>query len=139
MMVKAPKESVCFISVPNQNELCCPSLKLKRKRGTNSAVTATKSVQGLSIGTSPPAADHAAAGAAPQAGIGRTPGYSGKGTRSTKSLGQRMSHEYILTDDDAAPADATHAQDILELSMLTMPQPGAPIVDISWEKSTMDL
>ncbi|WP_426226263.1 hypothetical protein [Pseudarthrobacter sp. DSP2-3-2b1] len=46
-----------------------------------------------------------------------------------------MSHEYILTDDDAAPADATHGQDILELSMLTMPQPGAPVVDISWEKS----
>ncbi len=50
-----------------------------------------------------------------------------------------MSHDYILTDDDAAPADATHAQDILELSMLTMPQPGAPIVDISWEKSPLDL
>ena len=50
-----------------------------------------------------------------------------------------MSHEYILMDDDAASADATHAQDILELSMLTMPQPGAPIVDISWEKSPLDL
>jgi hypothetical protein len=51
-----------------------------------------------------------------------------------------MSHEYILTGDDAAPADATHAQDVLELSMLTMPQPGAaPIVDISWEKCPLDL
>jgi hypothetical protein len=50
-----------------------------------------------------------------------------------------MSHEYILTDDDAAPADATYAQDVLELSMLTMPQPGAPIVDFSWEKSPLDL
>ena len=37
------------------------------------------------------------------------------------------------------PEFATHAQDILELSMLTMPQPGAPIVDISWEKSPLDL
>ncbi|MHC6232034.1 hypothetical protein ACX5I6_21100 [Arthrobacter sp. MMS24-T111] len=50
-----------------------------------------------------------------------------------------MSHEYILTDDDAAPPDATHAQDVLELSMLTMPQAGAPIVDISWEKFPLDL
>lgn len=50
-----------------------------------------------------------------------------------------MSHEYILTGDDAAPDDATHAQDILELSMLTMPPAGAPIVDISWEKSPLDL
>ena len=66
-------------------------------------------------------------------------GLQWKGTRSTKSLGQHMSHDYTLTDDDAAPADATHAQDILELSMLTMPQPGAPIVDISWEKSPLDL
>ncbi|SCC30911.1 hypothetical protein GA0061083_0111 [Pseudarthrobacter enclensis] len=49
-----------------------------------------------------------------------------------------MSHKYILTDDDAAPDDATHAQDILELSMMTMPQPGAPIVDISWEKPPLD-
>jgi hypothetical protein len=50
-----------------------------------------------------------------------------------------MSHEYILTDDDAAPAGATHAEDFLELSMLTMPQLSAPIVDISWEKSPLDL
>lgn len=50
-----------------------------------------------------------------------------------------MSHEYILTDEDAAPAGATRAQDVLELSMLTMPQPGAPTVDISWEKSPLDL
>jgi hypothetical protein len=48
-----------------------------------------------------------------------------------------MSHDFILTDDDAAPADATHAQDILELSMLTMPQTGS-VVDISWEKSPLD-
>lgn len=48
-----------------------------------------------------------------------------------------MSHDFILTDDDAAPAGATHAQDVLELSMLTMQQ-GASVVDISWEKSPLD-
>ncbi|WP_461190034.1 hypothetical protein [Arthrobacter sp. Z4-13] len=49
-----------------------------------------------------------------------------------------MSHDFIFTDDDAVPADATHAQDMLELSMLTMPQ-GASVVDISWEQSPLDL
>ncbi|CAN7572615.1 hypothetical protein LJR078_004318 [Arthrobacter sp. LjRoot78] len=47
-----------------------------------------------------------------------------------------MSHDFILTDDDAAPAGATHTQDVLELSMLTMQQ-GASVVDISWEKSPL--
>jgi hypothetical protein len=68
-----------------------------------------------------------------------TPGYSGKEHDPLEAWGPHMSHEYILTDDDAAPAGATHAQDVLELSMLTMPQPGDPIVDISWEKSPLDL
>jgi len=62
-----------------------------------------------------------------------------KEDKPLKAWGQHMSHDYILTDDDAAAADATHAQDILELSMLTMPQAGAPIVDVSWEKSPLDL
>ena len=48
-----------------------------------------------------------------------------------------MSHDFILTDDDAAPADATHAQDMLEVSMLTSPRTGS-VVDISWEKSPLD-
>ncbi|MDQ0819155.1 hypothetical protein QFZ79_001449 [Arthrobacter sp. V4I6] len=48
-----------------------------------------------------------------------------------------MSHDFILTDEDAAPAGATHAQDVLELSMLTMQQ-GPSIVDISWEKSPLN-
>ena len=48
-----------------------------------------------------------------------------------------MSHDFILTDDDAAPAGATHAQDVLELSMLTMPQ-GSSTVDISWDESPLD-
>ena len=48
-----------------------------------------------------------------------------------------MSHDFILTDDDAAPAGATHAQDVLELSLLTMTQ-GPSAVDISWEKSPLD-
>lgn len=48
-----------------------------------------------------------------------------------------MSHDFILTDDDAAPAGATHAQDVLELSMLTMAQTGS-VVDISWEQSPLD-
>lgn len=45
-----------------------------------------------------------------------------------------MSRDFSLTDDDAAPAGATRAQDVLELSMLTMVQ-GRATVDISWEKS----
>jgi hypothetical protein len=48
-----------------------------------------------------------------------------------------MSHDFNLTDDAAAPSGATHAQDVLELSMLTMAQ-GPSIVDISWEKSPLD-
>lgn len=48
-----------------------------------------------------------------------------------------LSHDFILTDDDAAPAGATHAQDVLELSLLTMAQ-GPAAVDISWEKSPLD-
>jgi hypothetical protein len=48
-----------------------------------------------------------------------------------------LSHDFILTDDDAAPAGATHAQDVLELSLLTMAQ-GPSAVDISWEKSPLD-
>jgi hypothetical protein len=48
-----------------------------------------------------------------------------------------MSHDFILTDDDAAPAGASHAQDVLELSMLTMQQRPS-VVDISWEKSPLD-
>jgi hypothetical protein len=48
-----------------------------------------------------------------------------------------MSHHFTLTDDDAAPAGATHAQEVLELSLLTMEQ-GPAAVDISWEKSPLD-
>ena len=49
-----------------------------------------------------------------------------------------MSHDFILTEDDAAPASATHAQDMLELSMLTIQQQAPSAVDISWEKSPLD-
>ena len=49
-----------------------------------------------------------------------------------------MSHDFILTDDDAAPAGATHAQDVLELSMLTMKKQAPSAVDFSWEKSPLD-
>ena len=49
-----------------------------------------------------------------------------------------MSHDFILTDDDAAPAGATQAQDVLELSLLTMQQQGSSAVDISWERSPLD-
>ncbi|MEV8150458.1 hypothetical protein AB0O52_20230 [Arthrobacter sp. NPDC080073] len=48
-----------------------------------------------------------------------------------------MSHDFVLTDDDAAPAGATHAQDVLEMSMLTLDQ-GSSVVDLSWEKSPLD-
>ncbi|MBO1269828.1 hypothetical protein [Arthrobacter cavernae] len=48
-----------------------------------------------------------------------------------------MGHDFILTDEDAVPAGATHAQDMLELSLLTM-QRGSTVVDISWEKSPQD-
>jgi hypothetical protein len=49
-----------------------------------------------------------------------------------------LSHDFIITDDDDAPAGATHAQDVLELSMLTMQQHVASAVDISWDKSPLD-
>jgi hypothetical protein len=49
-----------------------------------------------------------------------------------------LSHDYILTDDDAAPAGATHAQDVLELSMLTMQHQAPSAVDISWENSPLN-
>ena len=49
-----------------------------------------------------------------------------------------MSHDFILTDDDVAPAGATHAQDVLELSTLTLEQ-GFTAVDISWQKAPQDL
>ncbi|QQQ64334.1 hypothetical protein [Paenarthrobacter ureafaciens] len=42
-----------------------------------------------------------------------------------------MSHDFILTEDDA-PIGNTHAEDILELSMLTPDRTSTP-VDISWE------
>ncbi|MFF2842502.1 hypothetical protein [Paenarthrobacter sp. NPDC057981] len=47
-----------------------------------------------------------------------------------------MSHDFILTEDDA-PSGNTYAEDILELSMLTM-DPNATVVDISWEKNPQD-
>ena len=47
-----------------------------------------------------------------------------------------MSHDFVLTDDDA-PSGNTHAEDILELSMLTM-DTGPAVVDISWEKNPQD-
>lgn len=49
-----------------------------------------------------------------------------------------MSHDFLLTDDDTAPAGATHAQDVLELSLLTIQQQAPSAVDISWEKSPLD-
>lgn len=47
-----------------------------------------------------------------------------------------MSHDFVLTEEDA-PSGNTHAEDILELSMLTI-DPGSVIVDISWEKNPQD-
>ncbi|MFJ4286830.1 hypothetical protein ACIPY0_14420 [Paenarthrobacter nicotinovorans] len=47
-----------------------------------------------------------------------------------------MSHDFVLTEEDA-PSGNTHAEDILELSMLTMDQRPA-VVDISWEKTPQD-
>ncbi|MFF1831143.1 hypothetical protein [Paenarthrobacter sp. NPDC058040] len=44
-----------------------------------------------------------------------------------------MSHDFVLTEEDA-PSGNTHAEDILELSMLTMDQSTA-VVDISWERN----
>ena len=49
-----------------------------------------------------------------------------------------MSHDFILTDEDAAPAGATHAQDVLELSILTMQQQAPSSVDICWGKSPLE-
>ncbi|MET3810842.1 hypothetical protein [Arthrobacter sp. UYEF3] len=48
-----------------------------------------------------------------------------------------MSQDFILTDDDDAPAGATHTQDVLELSLLTMGR-GSSVVDMSWEKSPLN-
>jgi hypothetical protein len=48
-----------------------------------------------------------------------------------------VGHDFILTADDVAPEGATYAQDILELSMLTMPTRSSA-VDISWDKSPLD-
>ncbi|WP_217376201.1 hypothetical protein [Paenarthrobacter ureafaciens] len=48
-----------------------------------------------------------------------------------------MSHDFVLTEEDA-PSGNTHAEDILELSMLTMSQRSA-VVDISWEKLPQDI
>ena len=48
-----------------------------------------------------------------------------------------MGHDFILTDDDAAPDGATHAQYMIELSMLTLNQ-GSSVVDLSWEKSPLN-
>lgn len=47
-----------------------------------------------------------------------------------------MSHEYILAEDDA-PSGNTHAEDILEMSLLTA-EPNATVLDISWEKVPQD-
>lgn len=65
------------------------------------------------------------------------PGYSGKATATIHARSGTMSHDFVLTDDDAAPAGATQAQDVLELSMLTLDQ-GSSVVDLSWEKSPLD-
>lgn len=47
-----------------------------------------------------------------------------------------MSHDYVLTEDDASSGN-THAEDLLELSMLTIDQASA-VVDVSWEKTPQD-
>jgi hypothetical protein len=47
-----------------------------------------------------------------------------------------MSHDFVLTEEDA-PSGNTHAEDILELSMLTQDQ-RVTVVDISWEKAPQD-
>ena len=47
-----------------------------------------------------------------------------------------MSHDFVLTEEDA-PSGNTHAEDLLELSMLTM-EPKGTAVDISWEESPQD-
>ncbi|SKB72355.1 hypothetical protein SAMN05660916_02318 [Arthrobacter sp. 31Cvi3.1E] len=47
-----------------------------------------------------------------------------------------MSHDFVLTEEDA-PSGNTHAEDILELSLLTA-EPNATVVDISWEKAPQD-
>ncbi|MEO3939490.1 hypothetical protein V3C41_00210 [Paenarthrobacter nicotinovorans] len=48
-----------------------------------------------------------------------------------------MSHDFVLTEDDA-PSGNTHAEDVLELSLLTM-EPSSTVADISWEKTPQDL
>lgn len=47
-----------------------------------------------------------------------------------------MSHDFVLTEEDA-PSGNTHAEDILELSMLTA-ESNATVLDISWEKNPLD-
>lgn len=87
----------------------------------------------------PPAADHADAGAAPPNSIHCCRRATVRVERHHFRPGeQHLSHDFILTDDDAAPAGATHAQDVLELSMLTIQQQAPSAVDISWEKSPLD-
>ncbi|WP_229778678.1 hypothetical protein, partial [Paenarthrobacter nicotinovorans] len=75
--------------------------------------------------------------ATPQPHAILAPGYSGRITGSTIRQGAtRMSHDLILTEDDA-PTGNTHAEDILELSMLTLDPTSTP-VDISWEKNPQE-
>ena len=47
-----------------------------------------------------------------------------------------MSHDFVLTEDDA-PSGNTHAEDVLELSLLTADQETS-VVDISWENNPQD-
>jgi hypothetical protein len=41
-----------------------------------------------------------------------------------------MANEFIMTEDDGLPADASAVEDILELSLLTI-EPGGGPVDVS--------
>ena len=47
-----------------------------------------------------------------------------------------MSHDFVLTEEDT-PSGNTHAEDILELSLLSA-KPNATVVDISWENAPRD-
>lgn len=42
-----------------------------------------------------------------------------------------MATEYILTEDDKPGDNASLAEDIIELSLLTAGEPGAPL-DVAW-------
>lgn len=44
-----------------------------------------------------------------------------------------MGTEYILTDDDRPAEDASLAEDIVELQLLTAGEPGNP-VDVGWAR-----